>query len=149
MKQLLELYGDVQVFLTRYNQAPTIRPKLFQDQAFLEVELAIIIDACMPFVQATYKLEGDGHLAFECYEVISSATPAVNMAQLHYPNTQAVTRRLSSSITMLSPVHDQVCSTIKSISHHLVQLLQSGSMPIGEHALLWELWEKESAATTI
>ena len=30
---------------------------------------------------------------------------------------------------------------------HLVQLLQCGSMPIGEHALLWELWEKESAAT--
>ena len=29
---------------------------------------------------------------------------------------------------------------------HLVQLLQCGSMPI-EHALLWELWDKESAAT--
>ena len=30
---------------------------------------------------------------------------------------------------------------------HLVQLLQCGCMPIGEHALHWELWEKESAAT--
>ena len=64
-------------------------------EAFLEVELAIIIDARMPFVQATYKLEGDGHLALECYEVISSLTAAVNMARPHYPNLKAVVKRLS------------------------------------------------------
>ena len=29
---------------------------------------------------------------------------------------------------------------------YLVRLLQC-NMPVGEHALLWDLWEKESAAT--
>ena len=101
MKQLLELFGDVEAFLTMHDQAPATRHKLLQflqdpqKKAFLEVELAIIVDAGMPFVQATYKLEGDGHLALECYEVISSLTAAVNMAQPHYPNLQAVVRRLS------------------------------------------------------
>ena len=101
MKQLLELFGDVEAFLTMHNQAPATRHKLLQflqdpqKKAFLEVELAIIVDAGMPFVQATYNLEGDGHLALECYEVISSLTAAVNMAQPHYPNLQAVVWRLS------------------------------------------------------
>ena len=95
MKQLLELYGDVEVFLRQYDQSPATRQKLLQDQqkkAFLEIELAVIVE---PFVQATYKLEGDGCLAFECYEVISSLTAAVNMPQPCYPNVQAVVRRLS------------------------------------------------------
>ena len=75
MKQLLELFGDVEAFLTMHDQAPATRHKLLQflqdpqKKAFLEVELAIIVDAGMPFVQATYKLEGDGHLALECNEV--------------------------------------------------------------------------------
>ena len=75
MKQLLKLFGDVEAFLTMHDQAPATRHKLLQflqdpqKKAFLEVELVIIVDAGMPFVQATYKLEGDGHLALECYEV--------------------------------------------------------------------------------
>ena len=71
LKQLLELFGDIEPFLTRYDQAPATCHKLlllFQDpqkKAFLQVELEIIIDAGMLFVQSTYKLEGDGHLALE------------------------------------------------------------------------------------
>ena len=42
------------------------------------------MSAGKPFVQATYVLEGDGPLAIQCYEVISSLTTAVNLA--HYPN---------------------------------------------------------------
>ena len=34
----------------------------------LQIELAAIVDYGKPFVKATYKLEGDGSLAFECYE---------------------------------------------------------------------------------
>ena len=52
------------------------------------------MDAGLPFVQATYKLEGDGTLALECYEVISSLTTAMNKVP-HYPNLQAVARCLS------------------------------------------------------
>ena len=39
----------------------------------------MIVDAGMPFVQATYRLEGNGPLALLCYEVISSLTMAVNL----------------------------------------------------------------------
>ena len=63
MKEMLELYGDVETFLRQYDQPPATRQKLlkfFQDQ---QIELA---DAGMPFVQAMYKLEGDGCLLFEC-----------------------------------------------------------------------------------
>ena len=28
--------------------------------------------------------------------------------------------------------------------HNIVKLLQCSGMPVGGHALLWELWEKES-----
>ena len=102
MKQLLELYGDLETFLRRHdNLAPATRNKLLQHlddptkKALLQLELAVIVDAGMPFVQATYKLEGDGPLALECYEVISSLTTAVNMVVPHYPNFQAVARSLS------------------------------------------------------
>ena len=65
-------------------------------KAYLELEIAVIVDAGMPFVQATYRLEGDGPLALLCYEVISSLTTAVNLMPMpHYPNLQAVARRLS------------------------------------------------------
>lgn len=35
-----------------------------------KVELACAVDADKPFVQATYKLEGDGLLAVDCHEII-------------------------------------------------------------------------------
>lgn len=38
------------------------------------VELAVSIDAAMPFIRATYELEGNGPLALSsCYETISVA----------------------------------------------------------------------------
>ena len=36
--------------------------------ANLQFELAAIVDYSEPFVKATYKFEGDGPLALECYE---------------------------------------------------------------------------------
>jgi len=101
MKQLLELYGDLETFLRRHDDlAPATRNKLLQHlddptkKAYLQLKLAVIVDTGLPFVQATYKLEGDGPLALECYKMISSLTTAVNKVP-HYPNFQAVARRLS------------------------------------------------------
>ena len=51
------------------------------------------MDSALPFVQATYKLEGDGHLAFECYDIISSVSAAVHVA--HYPNVEVISQRLA------------------------------------------------------
>ena len=100
INQLLELYGDLDPFLRQHDDLPTVtRRKLLghlddhNKKVYLELELAVTVDAGKPFVQATYVLEGDGALALQCYEVISSLTTAVNLA--HYPNLQAVAGRIS------------------------------------------------------
>ena len=44
-----------------------------QTSTVLKVELATIVDAAKPFVQANYKLEGTSDLlALECYEIVSA-----------------------------------------------------------------------------
>ena len=44
----------------------------------LKIEFAPIADAGKSFVQATYKLEGDSPIVFQCYEIISAlSTTAV------------------------------------------------------------------------
>ena len=102
LNQLLELFGDVGPFLSNAEEfSAATRSKLLQfttdtqKQCFLRMELVAVIDAGKPFVQATYNLEGDGPLAYSCYEVISTLTAAVNMA--HYPNVRAVARDIAGS----------------------------------------------------
>ena len=63
------------------------------------VELAVTVDAGMPFVQATYNLEGDGPLALTCYETIRALNAATRQA--YYPNLQAVTSEISSGNSLL------------------------------------------------
>lgn len=99
MNQLMELFGDVTPFLeTNTDLSPNTRAKLLsvltdpQQRTYLQVELAIIVDAGMPFVRATYELEGDGPLVLKCHEVISALSAAVQQA--HYPNLQALTTQL-------------------------------------------------------
>ena len=90
MNQLLELFGDLEPFLRGSNDfSSSTWAKLLeiltnpQTSTILKVELATIIDAGKLFVQGTYKLEGSGLLALECYEIIGSVTTAVEME--HYP----------------------------------------------------------------
>ena len=59
------------------------------------MEFAAVVDAGKQFVQATYKLEGNGPLAFQCYEVISALSTSVMME--NYPNVQTVVRNISRS----------------------------------------------------
>lgn len=87
-------FGDVEPFLanaevsaattTKFLKFFTDPPKQFLQQ----VELAAIVDAGKPFVQATYKLKGDGPLVFSCYEMIATLTTAVNMA--HCANVREI-----------------------------------------------------------
>ena len=102
MKQLLEVYGDVERFLQSHGDLPALTysklVRFFTDpqlKAYLQLELAVVVDFGLPFVQATYQLEGDGALALQCYEVISSLSTAVNMTTPHYPNLKAVSGRQS------------------------------------------------------
>ena len=60
---------------------------------YLQLMLATLVNGALPFVQATYKLEGDRALIFERYDIISSLTAAVHVA--HYPNVKAVCKKLT------------------------------------------------------
>lgn len=78
MNQLLELFGDLQPSLSSVEEfSSATRKKLLgfltdpQTCIVLKVELAGVIDAGKPFVQGTYKLEGTGALALQCYNYYS------------------------------------------------------------------------------
>lgn len=79
--------------------ASSLKPKLLtvlQDPTnskLLQLELAATVDAGEPFVKATYRLEGDGPLALECYEVVTMVQAAIHSG--HYPNVTALAQRFS------------------------------------------------------
>ena len=64
------LYRDILPFLKETNASPATCSKLLQlfsgkrKTEYLQLELAAVIDAGEPFVEATYQLEGDGALVF-------------------------------------------------------------------------------------
>ena len=104
MNQILELFGDIEPFLRNTEEFSGItRAKLLeyfatsQIKNSLKVELAAVIDAGKPFVQATYKLEGDGPVAVECYEIISSLSVSIRME--NYPNVQGVVKSIAKGKT--------------------------------------------------
>lgn len=87
----MELSADVQPFLEESTSvSPATRSKLLgilhnpNDKTHLMVELAVTMDAAMPFVRATHELEGDGPLALSCYDAISAMNAAARQA--HYLN---------------------------------------------------------------
>ena len=102
---ILALFGDVVPFMQETEASPTTCNKLLQllsdknKSEFLQVELAVVVDAGEPFVKATYKLEGDGALAFTCYEIYSSTEAIVRLQ--HYPNLCALANKLSRRSTAL------------------------------------------------
>ena len=84
MKQLMVQYPEIEMFLKNNpDVAPASHAKLitfFQDKqknAYLQLELAAIVDWGEHFVKATYNLEGDGPLVFQCYEMVDLLTTAV------------------------------------------------------------------------
>ena len=102
IEQVAVQFGDVLPFLRKEGLGSvTTTAKLIpfftdlQKKALLEVEIAATIDWGRPFVTATYSLEGDGPLAFHCYEKIETIKAAIRTA--HTPNLDAVACRLSTS----------------------------------------------------
>ena len=74
----------------------------------LRVELAITIDAGEAFVKATYRLEGDGPLAFTAFEEISMLRAA-----MYYPNTNAIAKKLASNGTQLQQLTNYANGCVK------------------------------------
>ena len=100
-QQLMDFFGDVLPFVEENSDlAPATRQKLLsilqdiQKYSNLQLELAAVIDAGKPFVQATYRLEGDGALVFSCFDVLASLAAGIQTA--HFPNLVAVAARLSA-----------------------------------------------------
>ena len=99
------MFGDAVPFTQETEASPTKCNKLLQllsdknKSEFLQVELEVVIDVGEPFVKATYKLEGDGALAFTCYEIYSSPEATVQLQ--HYPNLCALANKLSRKSTAL------------------------------------------------
>ena len=99
--QVLVQFGDVTPFLEKHDEiAPTTRMKLLKlshdgkKKAFLQMELASVVDAREPFVKSTYILEGDGPLIFKCYDQIQTLNAAIGNA--HYPNMNTLAQHLST-----------------------------------------------------
>ena len=96
----MAFFGDVAPFLqANPEMSPATNQKLLEilqnptTKAFLQVELAAVVDAGEAFVKATYNLEGDGPLVLTCFEVLSTLTAGIQVG--HYPNVQAIAQALS------------------------------------------------------
>ena len=110
INQIVDQFGDVQPFLEENtNTAPATASKALaivcdhQKSMFLQVELAITVDVCRPFIEATYKLEGDGPLILYCYEVLNTLVHSIRTR--HYSNTSAVIKKICQGLAQ--SVHDQ------------------------------------------
>ena len=137
MNQLMVLFNDVQPFLEEHTSiSPATRGKLLailqnpQEKAHLMVELAVTIDAGMPFVKATYNLEGHGPLALICYETISTLNVAARQVDCH--NLAAVACRISlGDAQMESKLLQHAKSCVQpSISYYFQQLSTSMKEPL-------------------
>ena len=137
LKQVLDLFGDLLPFLEEHTDfPPATRGKLLgmlndpQQKPYLMVELAVTIDAGMPFVKATYTLEGDGPLALTCYETISTLNNEARQA--HNPNLKAIVQQLSSGDTQMEQqLHDYAKSCVQpGITYYFRQLTESMKEPL-------------------
>ena len=100
MEQLLVPFGDVKAFLDdNQDIGLSTRTKLLDilnDPArigLLQIELAAVIDAGAPLVKATYNLEGDGALVWQCHDQISTVLNAITTS--HHPNVTAIVARVT------------------------------------------------------
>lgn len=97
--QLHDSFGDILQYLQSAELPITTTAKLLRiivDQPTyrkFKVELATTVDAMLPFVKATYSLEGDGPLALQAYQIVSLLYNHISMQ--YYPNLVAVARQLS------------------------------------------------------
>ena len=90
IKQHMELLGDLQLFLeentsisqvTRGKLLGMLRNPPREGLSHGQLEVTVV-DTALPFVKATYVLDGDGPLALSCYESISYLNTALIFLQV-------------------------------------------------------------------
>ena len=105
IKQQMELLGDLQSFLEENTSISQVtRGKLLgmlrnpPREGLSHGQLAVtVVDTALPFLKATYVLDGDGPLALSCYESISSLNAAAR--QGNYSILASVASNISSGDT--------------------------------------------------
>jgi len=96
LHQVFKYFGDIVSFLQNTEASPATTVKLLelfsdrQKHEYLQLELAVLIDAGELFVKATFSLEGDGALAFKCYEIYTKLLAAIELQ--YYQNLSAVAK---------------------------------------------------------
>ena len=82
------------------NLSPLIRQRLLEivndpeDLQDLRLELGVMVDVGVHFVNATYYLEGDRPLIFTGFERLSTVLHVVTVG--HYPSTLAIAREIAN-----------------------------------------------------
>lgn len=135
MRQLMELFADVQPFLEAHTEiSPATRGKLLsmlqddEEKKYLIVDLAATIDAATQFVKATHNLEGDGPLALTCYEAISALNVAARQA--YYPNLEAVAHNVALDNEMEQELIQYAKSCVQpGVTYYFNQLATSMKKP--------------------
>ena len=135
-KQLMWQFGDLDVFIKRNDDgSPVTRGKLLAlfsngtKRSTLQIELASIVDFGVPFVKATYQLEGNGPLALDCFEIVDGLSTSIRLCNV--PNVEAIAKKLANGLlhakqkwidhaqTCIEPGHNyfkrQLTSSLKAL----------------------------------
>ena len=93
-------FKDVEKFIETTDVSPATRAKLIailsdnSKKVMLKLELAAVVDAGKSLVEATYQLEGDGPLIYDCGEIFDAALISLRLGYM--PNVEAIARQLSA-----------------------------------------------------
>ena len=131
--QIMNLFGDVQPFLECSEDVGlATRAKMKEilvnphSKALLQLELAVTIDVGHPFVQATYRLEGDGTLALSCYEELGKLLQGIRIA--HFPNVARIAKLLSQGQAHVAQQYMQYASSCVKPGFDYIQSKYHGDL---------------------
>ena len=94
MEQMMQQFGDIELYLCQADFSPSTCIKLLeilsnlQSRLLLRIELAAVDDVGIHFVKGTYNLEGDGILVLTCYQEILQIRIAISAD--YFPNLTVV-----------------------------------------------------------
>ncbi|CAH3194651.1 unnamed protein product, partial [Porites evermanni] len=110
MLQFAEIHPFLQARLQEAANKATLRQldemlANAQTKLLLQIELAAVVDAGKPMVESTYILEGDGTLAWQCYEQLLIIQNSINGANL--PNLTALSGEVSGGNVAVAQQYHQ------------------------------------------
>jgi len=110
MLQFAEIHPFLQARLQEAANKATLRQldetlANAQTKLLLQIELAAVVHAGKPMVESTYILEGDGTLAWQCYEQLLIIQNSIHGANL--PNLTALSRDVSGGNVALAQQYHQ------------------------------------------